>query len=217
MSSPYHKLFGTPHNYFKLHVFGCLCYPRLRPYSLHKITPRSTPCVSLGYLLTQSSYICFNPSTTKTYHSRHIHFIESIFPLSTINPSLPRSNMSTISTWFSATLVYSTPPSTPSAANSTSNSEHLVFSGPPTIVDLPHARAPEPPLPHLTAHTLPLPTTLSRLPITTNLPLPHTPKPLIDLPPAPCLSYPSHCPNLPSSHSFLPQHPQTNKKLTFSA
>ena len=105
MSSPYHKLFMTPPNYSKLHVFGCLCYPRLRPYSLHKLAPRSTPCVCLGYLLTQSAYICFDPSTTKTYFSYHIRFIESIFPLSVVNPSLPQFDDSTISTWFLITLV----------------------------------------------------------------------------------------------------------------
>ena len=78
ISSLYHKLFGTPPNYSKLRVFSCLCYPWLQPYSLHKLAPRSTPCVFLGYSLTQSTYICFNPSTTKTYHSRHVRFIESI-------------------------------------------------------------------------------------------------------------------------------------------
>ena len=92
ISSPYHKLFGTPPNYSKLRVFCCLCYPWLQPYSLHKLAPRSTPCVFLGYSLTQSTYICFNPSTTKTYHSRHVRFIESIFSLYVVNPSLPLMN-----------------------------------------------------------------------------------------------------------------------------
>ena len=89
MSSPYHKLFGSPPNYSKLRVFGCLCYSWLQPYSVHKLAPRFASCVFLGYSLTQSAYICYDPSTTMTYPSRHVPFVESIFPLSRVQPSIP--------------------------------------------------------------------------------------------------------------------------------
>ena len=131
MSTPYHKLFRTPPNYSKLCVFGCLCYPWLRLYLLHKLAPQSTPRVFLSYSLTQSAYIYFDPSTTRTYHSHHVCFIESIFPLSVVNPYLPRSNEPTVSTWFSVTLVNSAPPSTPMVANPASHLEHPVLLGPP--------------------------------------------------------------------------------------
>ena len=37
MASPYQKLFNTTPNYDKLRVFGCLCFPWLRPYNRHKL------------------------------------------------------------------------------------------------------------------------------------------------------------------------------------
>lgn len=47
--SPFRCLFQKELNYSKLKSFGCLCYPWLRPYSPHKLHPRSTPCVFVGY------------------------------------------------------------------------------------------------------------------------------------------------------------------------
>ena len=51
-SSPYEQIFATAPNYSKLKIFGCLCYPWLRPYSAHKLDTRSKPCVFIGYSLT---------------------------------------------------------------------------------------------------------------------------------------------------------------------
>lgn len=47
--SPYHCLFGSPPNYLKLRSFGCLCYPWLKPYTSHKLDPKSKPCIFIGY------------------------------------------------------------------------------------------------------------------------------------------------------------------------
>ena len=80
LSSPFDLIFQTPPNYSKLKIFGCLCYPWLRPYSSHKLEPRSIPCVFLGYSLSQSAYLCLDPTTSKTYVSRHVQFVETIFP-----------------------------------------------------------------------------------------------------------------------------------------
>lgn len=55
MTSPFHKLFGATPNYDKFKVFGCLCFPWLRPYTNHKLENRSIPCVFLGYSLNQSA------------------------------------------------------------------------------------------------------------------------------------------------------------------
>lgn len=40
-TSPYSKLFKHKLNYLSLRVFGCLCYPWLRPYSSHKLNFQS--------------------------------------------------------------------------------------------------------------------------------------------------------------------------------
>lgn len=78
--SPYLKLFNKPPNYLKLRVFGCLCYPWLRPYAQHKLDARSLPCIFLGYSLTQSAYLCLHLPTGRLYTSRHVQFIETQFP-----------------------------------------------------------------------------------------------------------------------------------------
>lgn len=80
MQSPYQKLFGEPPNYEKLRVFGCKCFPWLRPYTKHKLQPRSTECVFLGYSPTQSAYYCLDTTTGRVYTSRHVQFVETEFP-----------------------------------------------------------------------------------------------------------------------------------------
>lgn len=63
----------------KLRVFGCLCFPWFRPYTSHKLDAKSTPCVFLGYSITQSAYFCLDRSTSKIYTSRHVIFHEQVF------------------------------------------------------------------------------------------------------------------------------------------
>ena len=82
MQSPFFKLFHKNPNLLKLRVFGCLCFPWLKPYTTNKLESRSEPCVFLGYSQSQSAYICFNLKTNKFHNSRDVQFVESIFPLS---------------------------------------------------------------------------------------------------------------------------------------
>lgn len=77
---PYVLLHKVHPNYHQLKSFGCLCYPWLRPYSSHKLVPRSTSCVFLGYCDTTKGYKCYDPLTKKVYVSRHVQFIETEFP-----------------------------------------------------------------------------------------------------------------------------------------
>lgn len=81
--SPYAKLFHQPPNYLKLKVFGCLCFPWLRPYTSHKLDSRSLPCVFVGYSITQSAYLCLDAQSGCIYTSRHVQFVEDQFPFST--------------------------------------------------------------------------------------------------------------------------------------
>lgn len=73
-------LFYQTPNYNKLKVFGFLCYPWLKPYNTGKLQQKSKPCVFLGYSTYQRAYICFENETKKMYVSRHVRFIENIFP-----------------------------------------------------------------------------------------------------------------------------------------
>ena len=88
--SPFEILFQKPPNYKSLKTFGCLCYPWLKPYTSHKLQSPSKPCVYLGPLRSQSGFLCFDPIHNKVYHSRHVEFIEHIFPYKVL--SSPTSN-----------------------------------------------------------------------------------------------------------------------------
>ena len=81
--SPFQKLFGRSPNYSNFRIFGCACFPWLRPYNNHKLDDRSLQCVFLGYSLTQSAYYCLHIPSGRIYVSRHVQFDESSFPFST--------------------------------------------------------------------------------------------------------------------------------------
>ena len=78
--SPYQSLFNLTPNYQKLRTFGCLCFPWLRPYVPNKLENRSTPCIFVGYSLTQSAYLCLEPLSGRIYVSRHVRFNETEYP-----------------------------------------------------------------------------------------------------------------------------------------
>lgn len=60
---PFQKLFCHVPNYKILKVFGCLCFPFLRPYNNHKLEFRSTPCIFIGYNSSHHGYNCLDPRT----------------------------------------------------------------------------------------------------------------------------------------------------------
>lgn len=78
--SPYEKLFGKAPDYTSLRVFGCSCYPYLRPYNKHKLEFRSKQCVFLGYSLHHQGYRCYDIDNGRVYLSRHVIFNENVFP-----------------------------------------------------------------------------------------------------------------------------------------
>jgi len=78
--SPFELLFHKPPNYAFLKVFGCVCWPHLRPYNTHKLDFRSKLCVFLGYSLHHKGYRCLHIPSGKIYISRHVIFDETIFP-----------------------------------------------------------------------------------------------------------------------------------------
>jgi hypothetical protein len=81
--SPFELLFKTPPDYKILHIFGCACWPHLRPYNSNKLQPRSLQCVFLGYSLRHKGYKCLHLPTGRVYFSRDVLFQEDIFPFAT--------------------------------------------------------------------------------------------------------------------------------------
>ena len=80
--TPHQALFGTPPRYDHLRVFGCACYPNTAATAPHKLAPRSTLCVFLGYSPDHKEYRCFDLSSRRVLISRHVVFDESVFPYS---------------------------------------------------------------------------------------------------------------------------------------
>ena len=148
--SPYEKIFGKSPNYSKFKIFSCLCYPWLHLYSVHKLDARSKPCVFLGYSFTQSAYLCYHPSTSRTYVSRHVKFVESVFPFHTLSSSSPCPQHDTISTWIPPPILVQDSPS--SLPPNVTPSNVQLFEQPQCVVSSPSTA----PLP-LATNTLPQP------------------------------------------------------------
>jgi transposase InsO family protein len=94
--SPLQRLFQTPPNYSLLKIFGCACWPHLRPYNRHKLSFRSKPCVFIGYSSLHKGYKCLDMDSGRVYISRDVVFDEALFPFST--PSYPVAESSQGST-----------------------------------------------------------------------------------------------------------------------
>ena len=47
--TPFEMLFRILPDYLLFKVFGCQCFPWLKPYTPHKLAPKSISCVFLGY------------------------------------------------------------------------------------------------------------------------------------------------------------------------
>ena len=139
-SSPYSKIFHKDPNYRKLRIFGCLCYPWLRPYASHKLEPRSKPCVFVGYSNEHNAYLCLDSLTNKVYVSRHVVFIESVFPFAGRVGHIPPTIPDQVSRWLASKSpnVRSGPEiesHTPSHSSS-----HYDFPF-PDIIQIPHSSA----------------------------------------------------------------------------
>lgn len=93
LQSPFQALFKTIPNYNKLRIFGSLCFPWLRPYTTNKLEQRSKPCIFLGYSLTQSAYLCLDPTQNRIYTSCHVRFDESKFPFKSLITTSTKPNI----------------------------------------------------------------------------------------------------------------------------
>ncbi|KAL8150670.1 hypothetical protein V2J09_020478 [Rumex salicifolius] len=80
MLTPHESLYKTPPTYTHLRTFGFLCYPNLTTTTKHKLEPRSTPCIFLGYATSHKGYRCLALDTHKVIISRNVIFDEFQFP-----------------------------------------------------------------------------------------------------------------------------------------
>ena len=60
MKTPLERLLHETPDYTIFKVFGCACWPHLRPYTNHKLDFRSKKCVFLGNSSLHKGYKCLN-------------------------------------------------------------------------------------------------------------------------------------------------------------
>jgi len=211
---PFFKLYNREPNYQELRFFGCLCYPLLKPYGLHKLEYRSKPCIFLGYH--HVGYKCLDLFTNKVYLSRHVVFDEDSFPAKdqAVSPfpskvcaqndapfilpvQFPILNLPQTSSNFSpvspSPVALSSPPISPPIATS-SPSRFQPPTDPTPHIPQPHATSPSPalspPTPSLADPCLPNPSSLQ----------PSSPSPIISIP------APTFIPLLPHHSMVIRSH-----------
>jgi hypothetical protein len=77
-------LHETP-DYSSLRVFGCACWPNLRPFNSRKLAFRSMRCAFLGYSSLHKGFKCLDINTGRVYISRDVIFDEDIFPFASLH------------------------------------------------------------------------------------------------------------------------------------
>lgn len=80
--TPLECIFSEKPDYSMTRVFGCTCWPNLRPYHTRKLAFRSTRCAFLGYSNLHKGFKCLDISTSRIYISRDVVFDENVFPFS---------------------------------------------------------------------------------------------------------------------------------------
>ena len=85
----FEKLFHKVLNPSKLRVFGCLCFPWLRPYSSHKLNPNLVCVSSLATPLLRGPSSVLTPLLKKVFVSRHVKFVENVLSFSSPHPPPP--------------------------------------------------------------------------------------------------------------------------------
>ncbi|KAM2657198.1 hypothetical protein EV1_012593 [Malus domestica] len=145
--SPWESLFHKPPDYHTLKIFGCQCFPWLKPYVHSKLDPKSQSCVFLGYSLQHKGYKCLDVVTKRIYISRHVLFNELHFPFHHIPSSSSLSPLlSTCPNPIPTSLTFTTPIIT-SLSPSTSSSSSTPNPGPSTSLPSSPSLPPQVPSP----------------------------------------------------------------------
>jgi histone deacetylase 1/2 len=120
-STPTEKLINVIPNYDSLRIFGCACWPNLRPYNKHKLAFRSKQCVFLGYSPLHKGVKCLDVSTGRVYISCDVVFDEKVFPFASLDPNAGTRHRTEI------LLLRQDTPSTPSSSLGEANHDHMYF------------------------------------------------------------------------------------------
>jgi hypothetical protein len=83
--TPLENVFNTKPNYLSLRVFGCACWPNLRPFNTRKLQFRSKQCTFLWYSHQHKGFKCLDVATSHVYISRDIIFDENMFPFASLH------------------------------------------------------------------------------------------------------------------------------------
>lgn len=84
MQTPFERLLNQKPDYASLCVFGCACWPNLRPYNTHKLQFRSKQCVFFCYSYLHQGFKCLDVAMGRVYISRDVTFDENVFPFSSL-------------------------------------------------------------------------------------------------------------------------------------
>jgi transposase InsO family protein len=85
--TPFYRLYDKDPEYLSLRIFGCACWPHLRPYNTTKLSFRSKQCVFLGYSNQHKGFKCLDPKEGRVYISRDVTFDEHVFPFASLHPN----------------------------------------------------------------------------------------------------------------------------------
>jgi hypothetical protein len=88
--TPMERLLHKTPDYASLRVFGCACWPNLRPFNQRKLAFRSKQCVFLGYSHMHKGVKCLDIASGRVYISRDVVFDETVFPFASLHSNAGR-------------------------------------------------------------------------------------------------------------------------------
>jgi hypothetical protein len=99
--------------YENFHPFGYRVYHCLRDYMPNKLSPRSIPCIFLGYSPSYKGFRCLYPTTSRIYITHHAQFDETHFPFLNTSQAQPISSLQFSNFLEPCLLLTDMPPSSP--------------------------------------------------------------------------------------------------------